>query len=100
MMANVDGSYDVTVKSPMGDQKATLTVQSAGSSFTGNFAGGMGTSDVSGDVDGDTLSWKMDITVPMPMTLDCKATVNGDAIEGSVGAGAFGAFPMTGTRTA
>ncbi|WP_140231573.1 hypothetical protein [Sphingomonas japonica] len=99
-MATVDGSYDVTVKSPMGDQKANLTVQSDGSAFTGNFAGGMGTSDVTGTVDGDTLKWKMDITVPMPMTLDCEATVAGDSIDGTVGAGAFGAFPMTGTRTA
>lgn len=97
-MANVDGNWDTVVKSPMGDQKATLNVQSAGDSFTGNFAGGMGTSDVTGSVDGDTLKWKMDISVPMPMTLDCEATVDGDNLNGKVTAGAFGSFPLEGKR--
>ena len=48
--------------------------------------------------DGDKLTWKLDITVPMPMTLDGEATVDGDTITGTVTAGAFGAFPLTGTR--
>ena len=34
-MANVDGSWDCVVKSPLGDQKMTLTVNSEGSTFTG-----------------------------------------------------------------
>ncbi len=99
-MAGVDGSYDCVVKSPLGDQKTTLTVKSEGNSFTGNNSGAMGSMDVSGTVEGNTLSWKQQMTVPMPMTLDCQATVDGDALSGTVGAGAFGSFPMTGTRTA
>lgn len=97
-MANVDGTWDTVTHSPMGDQKATLTVNSAGDSFTGTYAGAMGTTDVSGKVDGDKLSWAVDITVPMPMTLTIEATVDGDTIKGSVTAGAFGSFPMEGTR--
>ena len=97
-MAAVDGTWDTTVKSPLGDQKAMLTVHSDGGTFTGTNAGAMGSVDITGTVDGDTLQWKMNITVPMPMTLDCTATVDGDTITGSVGAGAFGSFPMTGTR--
>ena len=100
-MANVDGTWDTIVKSPLGDQKSTLTVKSDGSSFTGSNAGAMGSVDIDdGKVDGDTLSWTMKMTVPMPMTLDCTATVDGDSITGSVAAGAFGSFPMTGTRAA
>jgi hypothetical protein len=34
----------------------------------------------------------------MPMTLDCHATAEGDTLTGSVGAGAFGSFPLSGTR--
>lgn len=97
-MANVDGTWDTVTHSPMGDQKATLTVNSSGDSFTGTYAGAMGTTDVNGKVDGDTLSWAVDITVPMPMTLTIEATVDGDAIKGSVTAGAFGSFPMEGVR--
>ena len=97
-MASVDGSYDCTVKSPLGDQKMTLTVKSAGSTFTGSVSGAMGAMDVEGEVAGDQISWKQQMTVPMPMTLDCQATVAGDTLSGSVGAGAFGSFPMNGTR--
>lgn len=97
---SVDGSYDVTVKSPLGDQKSTLTVKSDGATFTGTNSGAMGSNDVSGTVDGNTLAWKQEMTVPMPMTLDMTATVDGDTITGTVGAGAFGSFPMNGTRTA
>ena len=100
-MADVDGTWDTIVKSPLGDQKSTLTVKSDGNSFTGTNAGAMGSVDITdGTVDGNTISWKMNMTVPMPMTLDCTATIDGDTITGSVGAGAFGSFPMTGTRAA
>ena len=97
-MADVDGTYDCVVKSPLGDQKTTLTVKSEGNSFTGTNAGAMGSTDVSGSVDGNKLSWKLSVTVPMPLTLDCEATVNGDTLTGTVAAGAFGSFPMTGKR--
>jgi len=98
-MANVDGSWNTVTKSPMGDQQAVLTVQSAGDSFTGTFSGGLGTTDIKdGKVNGDTLSFSLDITVPMPMTLTVEATVDGDNLNGTVTAGAFGSFPITGTR--
>ena len=98
-MSNVDGSWDTLVKSPMGDQKATMTIQSAGDTFTGTFTGAMGNSEIkNGTIDGDTLRWAIDITVPMPMTLTGEAKVEGDTITGGVTAGAFGTFPLTGTR--
>lgn len=98
-MANVDGSWDTVTKSPMGDQAAVLTIASSGGTFTGTYAGAMGTTEIKdGKVDGDHLTWKVDITVPMPLTLDGEATVSGDTITGTLTAGAFGAFPMTGTR--
>jgi hypothetical protein len=99
-MATVDGSWDCTVKSPLGDQKLTLTVRSEGATFTGNASGAMGSADVNGQVEGDTISWQQQVSVPMSMTLDCKATADGDTLTGTVGAGAFGSFPLTGTRTA
>jgi hypothetical protein len=98
-MANVDGSWNTVTKSPMGDQAAVLTVASSGGTFTGSYNGAMGTTEVKdGHVDGNKLTWKVDISVPMPMTLDCEATVEGDTITGTVTAGAFGSFPMSGTR--
>jgi hypothetical protein len=97
-MADVDGSWDCTVKSPLGDQNMTLTVTSQGDTFTGVATGAMGAGDVTGTVSGNTISWKLQMTVPMPMTLDCEATAEGDTLTGTVGAGAFGSFPLSGKR--
>jgi hypothetical protein len=98
-MANVDGNWNTVTKSPLGDQPAVLTVASDGDSFTGSFNGAMGQTEIAdGKVDGDTLYWSLDITVPMAMTLTCEATVDGDSLTGTVTAGAFGSFPITGTR--
>lgn len=97
-MADIDGSWDATVKSPLGDQNMTLTIQTDGGSFTGTASGGMGSSDISGDASGNTISWKQQMTSPMPMTLDIEVTAEGDTLTGTVGAGAFGSFPLSGTR--
>ena len=100
-MSNVAGSYDCVVKSPMGDQKSVLTVNVDGDTFTGTNAGAQGSLDVyDGMVDGNTLTWKMDMKVPMPMTLEASATVDGDVISGNIKAGMFGSMPMSGTRQA
>lgn len=96
---SVAGSYDCVVKSPMGDQKSTMTVNVDGDTWTGTNAGAQGSLDVyDGKIDGNTLTWKMDMKVPMPMTLEGTATVDGDAITGSVKAGMFGSMALSGTR--
>ena len=96
---SLDGSYDCLTKTPMGDQKSVFTVKTDGESFTGSNVGAMGSLDVvDGKVDGNTLTWKMNMVVPMPMTLDCTATIDGDALTGTINAGAFGQMPMTGTK--
>ena len=98
-MADVDGEWDCVTKSPLGEQKSVFTVVSNGGSFTGTNAGPMGALDIlDGKVDGNTLTWKMELKIPFPMMLDGKATVTGDTIEGGISAGAFGTSPMTGTR--
>jgi hypothetical protein len=100
-MAAIDGKWDTVVKSPLGDQKAVLTVTTDGDSWSGSFIGAMGSTEIpSGTFDGTTISWTMAITVPMPMSLDGTASADGDTLTGSVAAGAFGSFPLTGTRAA
>ena len=98
---SVAGTYDCMTKTPMGDQKSKFTVTVDGDGFTGSNVGALGAMDVyEGKVDGNRLTWKMNMTVPMPMTLDCDATIDGDTLTGNVKAGAFGSMPMTGTRLA
>ena len=96
---SVAGTYECVTKTPMGDQKSEVTINVDGDTFTGSNVGAMGSMELeNGKVDGNKLTWSMKMTVPMPMTRDCEATIDGDAITGTVKAGAFGAFPMTGTR--
>lgn len=97
---SVAGTYDIVTKTPMGDQKGTFTVNVDGSSFTGSVSSAMmGSMEVTdGKVDGNRLTWKMDMKVPMPMTLEGDATVDGDSITGEVKAGAFGSMALSGTR--
>ena len=99
---SVAGSYNATVQSPMGPQSGTFTVIDGGDgTFTGQLTGTLGALDVQeGKIDGNTLTWKMNMVIPMPMTLDCEATVDGDTLTGAVNAGAFGSMPLSGTKTA
>ena len=95
----VAGTYECVVKSPQGDQKSTMVVNVDGDSWSGTNSGAQGSVDITdGKVDGNTLTWSMKMTVPMPMTLEGTATVDGDTVTGSVKAGAFGTFPLSGTR--
>lgn len=98
---SVAGTYDCVTKSPMGDQQGTFTVVPGDDgTFTGSMQGATGAMDVEeGKVDGNKLTWVMNMTVPMPMKLECEATVDdGGALAGNVNAGAFGAMPLTGQR--
>lgn len=100
-MAVVDGEWDCLTKSPLGEQKSIFTVKSDGNTFTGSNVGPLGSLEViDGKVDGNVLTWKMDMKVPMPLTLDCTATIEGDTLVGGITAGAFGTSPMTGVRKA
>ena len=94
-MTDVSGTWDATISSPMGEQKATMTLNQDGDTVSGTAAGAQGSADIAdGKVDGDTFTWKQDITVPMPMTLEGTATVAGDTMAGSIKAGAFGDMPF------
>ncbi len=96
---SIDGSYDCVTKSPMGDQASVVTIVTNGDTFTGTNEGAMGSMELEdGKIDGDTLTWVMNMTVPMPMKLEGTATVVDGVLTGSVNAGAFGEMAMSGTK--
>lgn len=98
-MTDVSGTWDAIINSPMGEQKVTLTLKQDGDAVTGTASGAQGSSDVQdGKVDGDTFTWKQDITVPMPMTLEGTTTVAGDEMTGAIKAGAFGDMPFKASK--
>ena len=98
-MTKVDGAYDCVTKTPMGDQQSIFTIVTSGDSFHGTNAGPLGSLEVKdGKVDGNRITWKMEMIVPMPMTLEAEAVIEGDTLTGTIQAGAFGAMAMTGKR--
>ena len=96
---SADGTWNTTMNTPMGAQQGTMDLQTDGSTLTGKMSSPQGTIEVQdGVADGDSLSWKADITTPMAMTLEFTATVDGDSISGNVKLGAFGTASFSGTR--
>ena len=98
---SVTGTYAIVTKTPLGDQRGTFAIAVDGETFTGKISAEAGTMDVAGGrVIGNRLTWRMELAAPIPITLDCEATVEGDAITGWASAGVFGRFAMNGVRVA
>ena len=95
----VDGNWNLTMSTPMGERKATLSLKSSGGTLTGTQgAEGNSTEIFDGSVSGDDVTWNISITNPMPLTLNFTGKVSGDSMSGEVGIGPMGSFPFTGTR--
>lgn len=93
----VDGKWNLTIKTPMGDQTATVTLKEEGGALTGEMSGAQGGGPIeNGSVDGDTVKWDAKITSPMPMTLEFEGKQEGENLNGSVKLGSFGNSTFTG----
>jgi hypothetical protein len=93
------GTWKLAMQTPIGERKATLTLQAAGGALTGKM-----TADEGGSIDiydgklaGNSASWKANIKNPMPLTLEFSGTVDGDKIAGTVNA-AVGSWPFSASR--
>ena len=96
---SADGTWNVTMNTPMGAQKASLVLKTDGAKLTGEMKGPQGALALNdGKVAGDTLTWSANMTQPMPIKLEFTGKVAGDKISGSVKLGAFGNASFEGTR--
>ena len=98
MSQDVAGKWECTIEAPMGAQNFTLLVAREGDSFRGEVMDGNENKAITGAIDGDTLTWSMDVEKPIRVTLACNATVAGDTLDGKVKAGFFGSYALTGRR--
>ena len=71
---SADGTWNLTMQTPMGERRSTLTLATSGGSLTG-----------SQEAEGNTT----DIT---------DGSVNGNTLNGTADTGMFGSFPFEGTR--
>jgi len=93
-----DGTWNLVMSTPIGERKATLTLQGSGA-LTGTLAAeGNATPIFEGQETGNAVTFKAAIKNPMPLTLEFIATIDGANIAGTVGAGAIGSWPFSGTK--
>jgi hypothetical protein len=98
---SADGTWNITMQTPMGAQSGTLDLTADGGTLTGTMTAAAAPEPMEiteGTVDGSSLSWKAALTQPMPITLAFTATVDGNSISGDVSLGAFGNATFEGTR--
>ena len=94
-----DGTWNLTMQTPMGERRSTVTLSTAGGALTGTQEAEGNTTDIAeGMITGDNVTWKVSITNPMPLTLTFSGIVEGNSLTGSADTGMFGSFPFEGTR--
>jgi hypothetical protein len=94
-----DGTWTLTMDTPMGERRSTLTLATSGGTLTGKQEAEGNTTDITdGTSNGNAVSWKVAITNPMPLTLTFSGTVDGNSMTGTADTGMFGSFPFQGTR--
>jgi hypothetical protein len=94
----VQGRWNITIKTPMGDKSGVLDLKIEGSVLTGSMSDADHYAAISdGKVQGNQLSWSAKMTKPMRMSLKFTATVEADRISGAA-KHLLGKATFTGTR--
>lgn len=96
----IDGTWDLTIKSPLGSRPGTLVLAVDGDALGGTLGDKDGTETLyEGAINSDGLYWKVDIDSQVGrLALTFNATVQDDAISGRVQFGMFGSGDFSGTR--
>jgi hypothetical protein len=80
----VDGTYEISIQAPQGPQPMTIELKTSGSELSGCVREGDESLDLfEPTLSGNQVSFKIKVTKPMPLTLACEATVDGDSITGT-----------------
>jgi imidazolonepropionase-like amidohydrolase len=99
-MARVAGTWDLTVTTPQGENRATMTATQADATLEGSMVTEMGTVQVTdGRVTGQRVTFS--ITVPISgqtTTIVFRGTVDGNRMTGTAELGALGNATFTGER--
>src|ERR1700686_2541057 len=94
----VQGKWNITINTPMGDKSGVLDLRTDGTALTGTLSDADHFAAISdGKVVGNKLSWSAKITKPMRMSFKFTATVEEDRISGAA-KHLLGKATFTGTR--
>jgi hypothetical protein len=98
MTSMVQGKWNITIKTPVGDKSGVLELKTEGTRLTGSLSDAEHFAAISdGTIEGNRLSWSAKITKPMRMSFKFTATVEADRISGAA-KHMLGKATFTGTR--
>ena len=98
MTIMVQGKWNITIKTPVGDKSGVLELKTEGRRLTGSLSDAEHFAAISdGTVEGNRLSWSAKITKPMRMSFKFTAIVEADRISGAA-KHMLGKATFTGTR--
>jgi len=95
----VQGKWNITINTPMGDRTGVLELHVQGKTMSGSLSDGEHHVAISdGTVEGNNLRWQARITKPMRLSFKFSAVVEGDRISGTA-RHMLGTAMFSGTRT-
>lgn len=101
MTNNISGHWDLVIDTPIGRQEHLLTIIQNGETFTGEAANEFWSFPVDkGHIEGDKMHWCHKLAVPLPMTVEAVAVVDGDTMSGTMSAGPLANARITAHRKA
>lgn len=100
-MSTILGTWDVSLKTPIGTLTAVYVFTGTGDELTGTAATGSETVPLTDVVrDGNRVTWRQSVTRPMRLHLGFDVTVDGHTLAGHSRAGRLPRTTVTGTRRA
>jgi hypothetical protein len=93
--ANVSGKWEMSWQGRMGTEKCTLDLQQDANKLKGTFQDQRGPSQLTGTIDGKTITFEVKFQGARPFTTKFTGTVDNEKIEGksqAMGVGGSGAF--------
>ena len=94
----VQGKWNITMQTPMGEKQGVLELESDGTALRGSLSHAEYRAAISdGRVEGNHLSWSAKLTEPLRMNFKFTATVEADRISGAARY-FLGKVTFTGTR--
>ncbi len=91
--------WRITVDTPVGQQSGSLVLSLGDTVCSGRLFSEAGELTLqNGIVQEDELRWQLQLSRPIPMTIECLAQITGNRIQGTATVAAFGDITFTGTR--
>jgi len=99
-LMNASGNWNLTIKTPMGEQKMKVQLIEDGEILTGTVqdANQPVTAIKMGSIKGNQLAWKFDVKKPFSATVAVAVQIDGNAMTGTAKAGVFPLARVIGSR--